>query len=102
MAGEQKWLRQNHSSNNDCRYYHLNYCYSLEKSAGKIKTIECRLFPIFKKRDSDNRPIIALKVVAFLYNLFNNYLATQKPEKSAIQNLKADFGEEIMEESICV
>lgn len=94
---------QTSSHSNDIRYYHLNYCYALIKNGHPIRTIETRLFPVFKKRDNENRPILALKAVEFIYNLFNNYLAIQKPEVTKAQNVNVDFDEEILEETIeCV
>lgn len=44
------------------RYYHLNFC----KNAHN--TVECRLFPAFKKYE------LAQKAVDFFYNLCNNYV----------------------------
>jgi hypothetical protein len=102
------------SSKEQIRYYHLNYCYSLRNprrtatdSSGNrysppMKTIEVRLFPMFKKRDDFDRPILALKAIECLYNLFNNYLAIQKPEPQTVHNIDVNYDEEILEETICV
>ncbi len=78
------------------RYYHLNYCWNLHN------TLECRLFPVFKKRDSKNQPILALKAIDFFYNLCNNYLTSLKPEKRNMQTISVDVDEDIQESKICV
>lgn len=91
------------SSKESVRYYHLNYCWALQKRGGGImKTLECRIFPMFKKKDEDERPVLALKAVEFFVNLCNNYLAKQKPEPKRSSTIDVDFEEEVLEESICV
>lgn len=45
------------------RYYHLNYCY------GHLKTIECRLLPMFREKD------IAAKAVKELLAIYTDYIA---------------------------
>ena len=66
-----------------------------------MKTLECRIFPMFKKKDEDDRPVLALKAVEFFYNLCNNYLEKQKPEPKRSSTIDVDFEEEVLEESIC-
>ncbi len=91
------------TSKESVRYYHLNYCWALQKRGGGImKTLECRIFPMFKKKDEDDRPVLALKAVEFFYNLCNNYLEKQKPEPKRSSTIDVDFEEEVLEESICV
>jgi len=114
LKGFKGEIQKSMEGRDDIRYYHLNYCYSLINSRRTVlkngrrihppmKTIECRVFPIFKKKDENDRPVLALKAIDCLYNLFNNYLAIQKPEKTPkVQEIQIDLDEESLESEVCV
>ena len=68
------------------RYAHLNYCYNLRSRDPNTgiekprKTLECRLFPVFHKKD------LAIKGLIRFCEIVETYLATQKPDKPKIIN----------------
>lgn len=77
-------------SKEGCRYTHLNYCFGL------YGTLECRLFPMFKKK------ALVLEAIKFFYITCNTFLASQKGERVFRSKVEDTYEDIIIEEKLCV